>query len=244
MPVMIPLVIGMIIGPYTKWGKDDISRILNRIKVLVLFLFLASLILWYIHHKDPVISIIFLVLGSWIIISSIFEIIQPLFSKKKLFDFPKKILGQVIAHIGVGLLIIGATGSSILKQEKIQFQKVGETITIKKYKVNFQGVKKIEGPNYLSYMGFFEISSNKKIIKTLKPEKRFYNYGKQVTTEADIHSTLLGDLYIVIGDMHIDNNQWTTRIWFNPFTLWIWIGVFFLVSGGLISFFNILNRKK
>ena len=42
-------------------------------------------------------------------------------------------IAQVSAHIGIGLLIIGATGSSILKKEKIQFQEVGEIVKVNKF---------------------------------------------------------------------------------------------------------------
>ena len=134
-------------------------------------------------------------------------------------------IAQVSAHIGIGLLIIGATGSSILKKEKIQFQEVGEIVKVNKFDVQFQGVKKVEGPNYISQMGFFKIFSKDKLITILKPEKRFYNSGNQVTTEAAIYSTILGDLYIAIGDVHQNKIKWTSRIWYNPYTIWIWIGV-------------------
>ena len=241
MPIMFPFVIGMILGPYIKWGKDDLILLLNRIKFLLIIFIIISLVVWYLSYKDPVLSIIFIILGSWIILSSIYEIFQFFHSKKKI---PKKIFAQVIAHIGIGLLIIGATGSSILKQEKIQFQKIGESIKIKNFQIQFLGVSKIEGPNYISQTGNFLIMENNEKLKILKPEKRFYNTGKQVTTEAAIHSTIFGDLYIAIGDAHENKSQWTTRIWFNPFTLWIWIGVFFLATGGSLSFINSLSRKK
>jgi cytochrome c biogenesis factor len=56
---------------------------------------------------------------------------------------------------------------------------------------------------------------------------------------------LLGDLYIAIGDQNeLNENSWTTRIWFNPFTSWIWIGVFFLVFSGLISVIRTLKKES
>ena len=241
---MFPFVIGMILGPYVRWGRDDLFLILDRMKFLLVFFSIISLIIWYLNYEDPILSIIFITLGSWIIISSLFEIFQFSKGKKWLFNIPKKIFAQVFAHIGIGLLIIGATGSSILKQEKIQFQTIGESILIKSYDVTFKGVKKVEGPNYISQMGYFEITQNGEKIKVLKPEKRFYNSGKQVTTEAAIHSTILGDLYIAIGEVHENKKQWTTRIWFNPFTLWIWVGVLFLAFGGMFSFLNSIKRKR
>ncbi len=244
MPIMFPFALGMIMGPYVRWGRDDLVKIVDRIKILLFSFIVLSFAIWYWNYKDPVLSIIFIILGSWVIVSSFFEIIQFFFINKKSSTIPKKILAQVFAHIGVGLLIIGATGSSILKQEKIQFQSIGEIIKIKNFYVQFQGVKKVEGPNYISQMGVFKIIDQNKVIKTLKPEKRFYNSGNQVTTEAAIYSTLLGDLYIAIGDIHQDKSKWTTRIWFNPYTIWIWIGVLFLATGGTFSFFNSLRKQK
>ena len=178
-------------------------------------------------------------MGSWIIISSLFEIFQFPKGKKWLFNIPKKIFAQVFAHIGIGLLIIGATGSSILKQEKIQFQSAGEEIMIKEFNVKFLGVKSVEGENYISQMGLFDVSKGEKLIKRMTPEKRFYNSGKQMTTEAAISSEIFGDLYIALGDRSENDSadkKWTTRIWYNPFTLWIWMSVVLLALAGLISF--------
>lgn len=243
-PVMFPFVFGMILGPFIRWGRDDIILILDRIKILLISFLILSLAIWYINYKDPVLSIIFLILGGCIILSSLFELLHFMKSKKISSKFPKKIIAQVLAHIGIGLLIIGATGSSILKEEKIQFQTVGESIEIKNFNVQFLGVQKKEGPNYLSQMGNFRITEDETFLKILKPEKRFYNTGKQVTTEAAIYSRLSGDLYIALGDMHENKTQWTTRIWYNPFTIWIWIGVFFLAIGGIFSWFNSLIAKR
>ena len=133
-----------------------------------------------------------------------------------------------------------------MKKEKIQFQEVGEIVKINKYEVQFKGVKILEGPNFMSQTGIFEVFINNSKSFNLKPEKRYYNTNKQVTTEAAIHSTILGDLYIAIGDKNFskDSNSWTTRIWFNPFTIWIWSGVILLVLGGLISFFRIVKKNK
>ena len=148
-------------------------------------------------------------------------------------------MSQILAHLGIGILIIGVTGSSILKEEKIQFQSVGEDIMIKEFNIKFLGVKSVEGENYISQMGFFDVSKNGKVINRMTPEKRFYNSGKQMTTEAAISSGIFGDLYIALGDKSEndpDEKKWTTRIWYNPFTLWIWMSVILLALAGLISF--------
>ena len=68
---------------------------------------------------------------------------------------------------------------------------------------------------------------------------------KNTTSEVAIHTNLLRDLYIVLGDGDIDNG-WIVRIYYNPLVAWIWIGVFIIVIGGLTALKNNLNflRKR
>ena len=246
-PLMLPITLGMMFGPFMRWGKDDIRNLLSRLYILLIILIFISLLMWYLNFGGPIISIIFFILSAWIITSSLFEFskfisISPKVIIKKI---PLNIFSQSFAHIGIALVMIGATGSSILKIEKIQFQEINQIIPINNFDVKFLGVKLIEKDNYVSQMGHFEISKNNVYVKTLFPEKRMYNTGKQVTTEASIYSTFLGDLYIAIGENNsLNKNSWTTRVWFNPFTIWIWIGVLFLVIGGMISLIRIIKQKK
>ena len=238
-PMMIPLTIGMIVGPFIKWGRDDLKFLINRIKYVILLILISSLVIWYFNFGGPILSVIFFILGGSLIVSSTYELILFLFSGRRKVKLSKKILSQILAHLGIGILIIGVTGSSILKEEKIQFQSVGEEIMIKGFNVKFLGVKSVEGENYISQMGIFEVSKGGNNIKRMTPEKRFYNSGKQMTTEAAISSGILGDLYIALGERsenNPDEKKWTTRIWYNPFTLWIWMSVILLALAGLISF--------
>ena len=142
------------------------------------------------------------------------------------------------------MFIIGATGTSILKKENIQFQHSGEAVNINDYKIVFEGVEDRIGPNFISSYATFSIFKNNALKFVLNPEKRQYNMNKQVTTEAAIYSTLLGDVYIAIGEQVIKDGKeyWTTRIWFNSYTIWIWIGIILMFFGGVISILKFLKK--
>ena len=250
-PFMFPLVFGMIIGPFLKWKKDDLAKIFKKLKVLLLIIFISTLVFWYYQYGGPIISIVFITLSIWLGVSSLFEILDQLkknyFLKKKLLALPSNLLSQTFAHFGIALLILGATGASVLKKEKIQFQQIGEKINIDKFTVEFMGVETKKIANYKSVFSSFNLYKNDRFIKTLHPEKRFYNAGNQVTTEAAIHSTLLGDIYIAIGDKNQntkDLQSWTTRIWFNPFVIWIWTGILFMALGGCIALIKNFKGKR
>ena len=149
---------------------------------------------------------------------------------------------MIVAHLGIGFLILGITGSSVWQEEKITRMKTNTETKIEKYNIVFNKIEEIKGPNYVAIRGNFSVYDNKKkIITILKPENRFYPVKNNFTTEASIHTNLFRDLYIVLGDGNL-NDGWVVRIYYNPLVIWIWIGALTIFLGGIISF-NI-NLKK
>ena len=149
---------------------------------------------------------------------------------------------MIIAHLGIGLLILGITGSSTWQEEKITKMKINSETKIKKYNIVFEKINEIRGPNYIALQGIFLVYDEKKdIITKLKPENRFYPITNNFTTEASIHTNLFRDLYIVLGEGNL-NDGWVVRIYYNPLVIWIWIGALVIFIGG-ISSINI-NLKK
>ena len=149
---------------------------------------------------------------------------------------------MIVAHFGVGLLILGITGSSAWQEEKITRMKINEKTKIEKYNIIFDKIEEIKGPNYVALRGNFSVyDANKNIITKLKPENRFYPIENNFTTEASIHTNLFRDLYIVLGDGNL-NDGWVVRIYYNPLVIWIWIGAIIIFLGGITSMS--INLKK
>lgn len=247
-PFVLPMVLGMVVGPFLKWGRDDLLRIFSRLRTLFITMILISTVFCVIADSAPFVANLFILLGFCLAVASIFQLLEVCYinyknGKKQIFRIPLKNVSQGIAHLGLGLFIIGATGTSILKKENIQFQHSGEAVNINDYKIVFEGVEDRTGPNFISSYATFTIFKNNELKFVLNPEKRQYNMNKQVTTEAAIYSTFLGDVYIAIGEQVIKDGKeyWTTRIWFNSYTIWIWIGIILMFFGGVISILKFLK---
>mgnify|MGYP003773861701 FL=1 len=118
--------------------------------------------------------------------------------------------------------------------EKITAIKPNDTVALADYQITFRGVQTITGPNYTAIRGIFDLSTNQKKITSLLPEKRTYTIEGSTTTEAAIYTTMVADVYIVLGEKN-DNGAWTVRIYYNPLVPWIWAGAIFMAFGGLIS---------
>ena len=156
--------------------------------------------------------------------------------------FSRFSMGMTIAHFGVGLLILGITGSSVWQNEKIVRMKISGETKIEKYNIIFDKIDEVAGSNYVAIKGSFLVYDNKKSIVTkLKPENRYYPITNIFTTEASIHTNIFRDLYIVLGEGNL-NDGWVVRIYHNPLVIWIWIGSLIIFLGGIISLK--INLKK
>jgi cytochrome c-type biogenesis protein CcmF len=57
---------------------------------------------------------------------------------------------------------------------------------------------------------------------------------KNSTTEAGIHNSWRGDLYVVLGD-ELKDGAYSVRVYFNPLVRLIWIGALVMFVGGAVS---------
>ena len=232
-PIMIPAILVMGIGPMLSWGREDKSKIFKKIFPSILLTAIITIFIFLFYQTYSFIGIVGILLAFWIISNSVII----LFRKKENLSN-----GMIIAHLGVGLLILGITGSSVWQEEKITQMKIGNETNIQEYNIILKEINEIKGPNYLALQGnFFVYDKNKNIIAKLKPENRFYPIRNNFTTEASIHTNLLRDLYIVLGQGNL-NDGWVVRIYYNPLVIWIWIGALTIFLGGIVSMNS--NLKK
>ena len=232
-PIMIPAILVMGIGPMLGWGKEDKSKVFKKIFPSILITAVMTILIFLIYQSYSVIGIVGIVLSFWIISNNLIMLIK----KNKKYS-----ISMIIAHLGVGLLILGITGSSVWQEEKITRMKIDEKTKIEKYTIVFNKIEEIRRSNYIALQGnFLVFDERRKIITKLKPENRFYPIENNFTTEASIHTNLFRDLYIVLGEGN-SNDGWVVRIYYNPLVIWIWIGALVIFWGG-ISSININLRK-
>ncbi|GIK99335.1 MAG: cytochrome c biogenesis protein CcmF [Alphaproteobacteria bacterium] len=241
-PVMVPLAALTAVGPLLAWKRGDIAGALQRLQVAGAAALGIAAITWYLHRDGPALAALGVLLGVWLIAGSLVELAE----RVKLFRapfgetlrragaLPRAAWGMTLAHAGLGILILGITGSSAWKVEEIRVMRPGETVTVAGYDYRFDGVTQVDGPNYRAERGQFTVTRDGAPVAVLTPEKRNYLAGGMPTTEAGIHTTGIADLYTVVGDPD-GKGGWTVRLFHEPLVPWIWAGVLTMVAGGLVS---------
>ena len=120
-PMMIPAILVMGIGPILGWGKEEVSKTLRKIFPSILLTTIMTFFIFLIYQSYSIIGIVGIILAFWIISNNLLILIK----KDKNYS-----AGMIIAHLGIGLLILGITGSSVWQEEKITKMKIGSETKI------------------------------------------------------------------------------------------------------------------
>ena len=247
-PLMVPLILLVGIGPLTRWKKDTPTEVGRRLRlplVVSISVSIVVLVLYTDTHSLAVFAAI--ATAFWIIASAIQNIVSRLRNAPESsagFKFlPRHVLGMTLAHIGVGIFIIGVTGSSVYSIEKDVGFQPGHVKALADYKVRFDGITQVKGPNYTAQQGSFVITKDDVFIANLKPEKRFYPIQGQPMTEAAITANLTRDLYVALGEP-LGGGKWSVRLYYKPFQQWIWLGPMVMAIGGILAALDRRYRNR
>ncbi len=242
-PLMVPMVIVMAIGPLMAWKRGDAARALKQLFTAAIAAVATIVVAFFIVGDISVLSVFGTGLAAWLIAGSLTEIAvrTKLFkmdirsSLNRLANIPRSAWGMTCAHAGLGIAIMGMIGSTVWDEESIQVMKFGESIELGGYTYTLENVREMQGPNYIAQVGTFAVSQNGEFFAYLRPENRIYPVQGTPTTEAAIRSTLLADLYVALGNPEENGSGYVTRIYHKPLVIWLWIGSAMLVLGSIIS---------
>ena len=225
-PLLIPFLLAMAIGPKLNWIKSNLQNKFYLILLLVISLLLTIFILKNFNTN--------FLLNTILVTSAFYLFFNTL---RDFFSNKFKNLSQNVSHFGFSLLILSILLNNIFSTEIITNLKIGETYESEKFKINFENIEQKKEQNFDAIIGKFNIENLQGEVEILRPELRIYNQPNIVTSEADIKTNLFTDRFIT---MNIVNNQdyFNIRYQIKPFMIWIWLSVLLISLGGLKSLFQ------
>ena len=239
-PLMVPMVLLMGLGPLARWKSFAVPDLAKRIRWAFASALLVALLLPLIMGKWTAMIALGLLLAFWIVASVLLSLRERLAGRG---DFMQRMRGQPLsyygmqfAHLGVAAFIIGVTLVKGYETERDVRMDIGDTVPAGGYEFRFNGITETEGPNYVTAKGRVSVSKNGKLVTELFPEKRQYNVSGMPMTEAAISTGLLRDLYVSLGEPIPDSKgAWAVRVYIKPFVDWIWAGCLLMALGGVLA---------
>jgi cytochrome c-type biogenesis protein CcmF len=241
-PLMIPLLLAIPLGPLLAWKRADLAAAMERLLAAGVIAAVVLVGSFAVAYRGPWLAPFCFAIGAWVMAGALCETAfriklgqAPLSeSWRRLINLPRSSIGTMLAHFGVGLMVVGIVGTSAYKSEQVLLMRPGEKAEIAGFELAFKGGAPSNGPNYTETIGVFEVSRNGALITKLEPSKRIYTAPPQPTTEAGIYAAWTGDLYAVLGDQQADG-AFAVRLYFHPLVRCIWIGTLIMFLGGAIS---------
>jgi cytochrome c-type biogenesis protein CcmF len=229
---MLPLVAMVSIGIHAAWKRGQLGK--NRLRILGGFAAaaVAGLLLVYAGYgPGRWLTPLGMVLGIWVIVSSLFDPIDRL---RRGLSLPRAVIGMSIAHIGLGFCVLAISAVETYTVERDVAIAPGETLALGRYAYRFEDIQPIEGPNYDGVRARVTVLKDGEAIAHLAPERRNYWVQRQTLTEAGIASRWNMDFFAALRE-ELGEGRWSVRAQLRPLIDWVWYAAALMAFGGIVA---------
>jgi cytochrome c-type biogenesis protein CcmF len=239
-PLMIPVLLLMAIGPFVRWKSASFGDVLRRLRWVALGALGFALVAALTFASSPLV-VLGVTFTVWILLATASHLIERLRHAaagtslwKRIASQPRSYWGMLVAHAGVGIFVLGVTLVKGTETSNDVNMRVGDTTSAGGYTFHFTDLQQVNGPNYTAMRGSFDVTRGDTKVATMTPEKRMFTVQQMPMTEAAIDRGFTRDLYVSLGEPG-ENGTWVVRVQHKPFVSWIWAGCLIIAFGGFLA---------
>jgi len=242
-PLMVPLLLAVPFGPLLAWKRGDLLAAGQRLMAAFALSLACVLLTLFFIDGAGVLAALGIGLAAWLVLGALTDLAlragvgsaRPGVVFARLTGLPLSAFGTALAHLGLGVTLLGIVATTSFQSEHILTMKPGETTTVGSKTVRFEGLVDGQGPNFIERRGRFVIVGEAgQPLGTLVSAKRVYTARQMPTTEAGIRTFWLSQLYVSLGDETADGGI-VVRMWWKPLVTLIWLGGVVMMIAGAIS---------
>ena len=152
---------------------------------------------------------------------------------KRTFGLPLSFFGAALAHLGVGVTLMGLSGLGF-GAETIATLHKGVPALVGPYSITLDSVGEQVGPNYKESVASVTVRSGDAVVAQLEPARRQFASRQMTTTQAGLKTLHFGQVYVAIADPTPDGAV-PARLYWKPLVTLIWLGAAAMALGGVLS---------
>ncbi len=244
-PLMAALLILLPAGPLLAWKRGDARGVVERLWVAMLLAGGCGVLAIALVSPKKAFGALGVALGGWLIAGALAELAERTrafrvpFGEtwRRLTGLPRGAWGMTLAHLGLGVFVMGAVFETSWKIEAAEALPVGGGLDVGAYHVSLDSVRPVVGPNYEADQGMVTVTRKGRPICQVLPERRLYTAGGQTTSEVGLCYRGASHLYLVLGERREGGSKpaWLVRAYWNPWASLIFLGPVIMALGGLVS---------
>jgi cytochrome c-type biogenesis protein CcmF len=241
-PLFVPLLIAMPFGPLLAWKRGDLLGVAQRLLGAVGIGLITIAVVFAMEGGGPILVPFAIGLALYVMAGALTEIVErtgllkvPLataFARAR--GLPRSAWGATFAHLGLGITLLGIIAETQWSIERIAEVKPGQSISIRRYDLQFDGMTTRQGPNYRELAAHFTVRRHGDVVGVMEPSKRSFPSRGSGTTETALLTRGVSQLYLSLGDPNPDGSL-AVRLYYKPLVLLIWLGAVVMVIGGALS---------
>jgi cytochrome c-type biogenesis protein CcmF len=227
------------------WKRANLTGVVQRLWAAALVAILCGAAAMAFINPRKVMAPLGLMLGAWLILGALSEVVArvrlgavPLAEVgRRLKGLPRGSWGTTLAHMGLGVFVLGACFETAWKTEGVQTLALGQSLNVGGFTLTLRDVRPVPGPNYDAERGYITVRAPNGATSEITPERRFYPAQRQTTSQVAIQAHGVSDLYVVLGEARdvAGAKAWLIRSYWNPWARLIFGGPLLMALGGLVS---------
>jgi cytochrome c-type biogenesis protein CcmF len=241
-PLMVPLIAAMAVGPFLTWKRADLPIAISRLRFALVAALVVAGVTAFRAEGKAAIAPIGLGLASWLFVGTVLDWAERIrlgrvpFGQalSRALSLPRASWGMTIAHAGMAVTIAGIAVSTGWQKEGIEVMKPGDSVVVAGDTYQFNTLQPASGSNWDGVRAAFTVSRDGKGFAVLHPERQSFALQQMTVAKVAIHTNGFADWYLVLGDPQ-PNGAWIVRIYRNPLVPWVWFGAIIMALGGLVS---------
>ena len=247
LPLMAALAILLPAGPLLAWKRADAAGVAQRLWLAALIALGCGGLTFVLASPRKALGAAGIAVGAWLMVGAVAELLERTRafrapasdSLRRLTGLPRGAWGMTLAHLGLGVFVLGACVETGWRAESAETLAMGQSLDVGGYHLVLDRVGGVEGPNYDAERAIIHVSRAGRPVCAAAPERRFYPAGGQTTSEVAICYRGPSHLYMVLGERRDAPAGgapiWLVRAYWNPFATFIFLGPVIMGLGGLIS---------
>jgi len=244
-PLALPLVLLIGICPLLGWRQTSSRRLLRRLLYPGIVALALAVVIFVLGTTEPFALLSFTVC-AFVASSILWEFLRGTMARhrstgedyllafRRLITKNRRRYGGYLVHLSIVIITVGVIGSSLYQTEYQVVLAEGETVTVKGYTLEHEGLVVESTPGKHRFASLMSVYRGDRKIATLMPEKNFHWNVEQWVTEVAIRTSLKEDLYVILASMAEDGSA-TFQILINPLVVWLWIGGGLLLVGTTVA---------
>jgi cytochrome c-type biogenesis protein CcmF len=252
-PLMVALIMSVGIGPMLPWRSANMEELRRKlllpsiaaVLVLAISLTLGMRNFW---------GVLAFTLAAFALLGNLQEFALGTAARRRasggnwlsalggLMNANPRRYGGYTAHVGLIMMAIGITASSVFRTEREATVRLGEMVQLREYTVRFDELWAEDQPHRFVVGSRFTVLVNGRERGEMNPRLNYYRArGAEPITTPAVRMRAHNDLYMNLLAFERDGSSATVTVIVEPLVVWIWIGSAIIAFG---AFFSVWPRRR